>query len=521
MQSIIDKTAELKKLQATDDSPEDRLTIPHLELSDLTREVTEYPIAITKNEKNSGVTVIRHEMGSTSGIAYVGYGIDLSALSLDDINLLAVYSRLMMEGGAGEYDPVALSRRIGIHTGGISVSLLITPVKKEGIPASMVTDCTTMISKLIIKGKATSDNVDELFSIFNLILTDTTLDSKSKVIEMLKEGKSRLESGIQGSGHTYALNRMRSRYTAAGYIDEMMSGISSLDSIKALLKEAEEDWPSVLARLENIRKTIITQETARDGMFLDLTGDSKVLETIQPSVESFLQKLPGDSNGAKLPNFYKEQHPWAAQATKKMTELAPVIDEGFIVPTQVSYVGKGGLIFDKGEAVRGSDSVVSRFLRTGYLWDNVRVIGGAYGGFCVFAQGSGFFGFLSYRDPNLSKTLDVYDAAADALMAAADDLEKDPEALATAIIGAIGDMDGAKSPDQKGWTAFNRWISNESAEDRQLFRDEILNTKASDFRDFAERLRNVKQSSIAVVSSKAAFEVAAKDGKQMKLIEIV
>ena len=521
LQNIIDKTTELKKFQATDDSQEARATIPQLELSDLTKEVVEYPIAISKNEKDTGVTVLRHELSSTSGIAYVGFGVDISALSLDDLSLLPVFTRLMTEGGAGEYDPVALSRRIGIHTGGVSISLLITPVKKDGLSESIVTDCSTMVSKLVIKGKATGENAEELFSIFSLILTETNLDAKNKVIEMLREGKSRLESGIQGSGHTYALNRMRSRYTAAGYIEEKMSGISSLYAIKALLEQAEHDWPSLLARLEKIRETILTQPTARDGMFLDLTGDAKVLATIQPSVESFLKDLPGDSKGKKLPNFYKEQHPWATDALKEMSEFAPLIDEGFVVPTQVSYVGKGGRIYETGESITGSASVVSRFLKTGYLWDNVRVMGGAYGGFCVFAQGSGFFGFLSYRDPNLSKTLDVYDAAADALMAAADDLERNPEALATAIIGAIGDMDGAKSPDQKGWTAFNRWIANESAEQRQKFRLEILSTTPADFRDFAERLRNMKDPSIAVVSSKAAFEAAAKEGKSLSLTEVV
>ena len=128
---------------------------------------------------------------------------------------------------------------------------------------------------------------------------------------------------------------------------------------------------------------------------------------------------------------------------------------------------------------------------------------------------------MSYRDPNLSKTLDVYDAAADALMAAADELEKDSQALATAIIGTIGDMDGALSPDQKGWTAFSNWITGQSKEDRQRFRDEVLNTKASDFRDFAHRLRNMKNPSVAVVSSKAAFEAALKEGKVLTLTEVL
>ena len=145
---------------------------------------------------------------------------------------------------------------------------------------------------------------------------------------------------------------------------------------------------------------------------------------------------------------------------------------------------------------------------------------GAYGGFCTFSPFSGFFSFLSYRDPNLHKTLDVYDAAADYLLSVADTLENDPEALATAIIGTIGDMDGALSPDQKGSTQFQRWLINESPEHRQRIRDEILATKPSGFREFAERLKKLDNPSVAVVSSKAAFEEAAKNGKDFALKEI-
>lgn len=187
----------------------------------------------------------------------------------------------------------------------------------------------------------------------------------------------------------------------------------------------------------------------------------------------------------------------------------------------MSYVGKGGRIYQDGESIDGSTSVVSKFLRTGYLWDHVRVMGGAYGGFCVFARGSGTFSYLSYRDPNLGKTLDVYDACADALTAQADELEKNPEALETAIIGAVGEMDNALSPDQKGWTALVQWLTRSSAENRQKFRDEVLETTPQDFRDFAERLRNMKDPSIAVVSSKAAFEAAAAEGKKLTLTDVV
>jgi hypothetical protein len=148
-------------------------------------------------------------------------------------------------------------------------------------------------------------------------------------------------------------------------------------------------------------------------------------------------------------------------------------------------------------------------------------MGGAYGGFCTFSPYSGFFSYLSYRDPNLSKTLDVYDGAAEAVIAAGEFLENDPDALAQAIIGAIGDMDGSLGPDQKGAAAMSRWLINESAEYRQKNRDQILDTKAEDFKAFGERLKALKDPSVAVVSSKAGFDAAKEDGKEMNMKTIL
>ena len=523
LDEVIRKTTELKALQASEDAPEDRATIPSLDLADLKREVTEYPNEVTVDENKSGVTVIRHELASTSGIAYVNFAIDASGVAYEDVPLLSLFTRIMTDTGAGAYSDVQLSQRIGTHTGGVGAGLMKTSVNPLGVPSGSINEGNNMITKLTIRGKATSDKTDELFSIFKLILTEANLDSKKKVIEMLKETKSRLESSIQGSGHSYANNRIKARYSVGGYLDEKMGGISYLDTIKSVLKDAEEDWGSVLARLENIRAAILVKATCRSGMMLDITGDKAVMDTIKPSVDAFLASLPGDADGDKLPDFYNTVHPWVVEAKAEMESMAPLKDEGFVVPTQVSYVGKGGILFEDGEKVSGSTAVVSRFLRTGYLWDHVRVMGGAYGGFCTFNPmgGDGVFTFLSYRDPNLAKTIDVYDATADALLEAAEELEKNPNALATAIIGAVGDLDGALSPDQKGSKAFNRWLVRQTPEERQAFRDEILNTKASDFKDFAMRLKNIKKPSVAVVSSKAAFEAAAKAGKVMELKQVV
>merc|ERR1719343_1483909 len=184
IEKIIKNTVALKGLQAEDDTPDSLATIPKLSLADLKREVTEYPIDVTKNENGSGVTVIRHEMVSTSGIAYVDFGVDVSGVSLEDTTLLPIFTRILLETGAGEYDDVQLSRRIGTHTGGINVNMAVIPVEQEG-DDGVILDGNHFITKLFLKGKATSDKTDELLDIMKLILTDAKLDSQSKVIEML------------------------------------------------------------------------------------------------------------------------------------------------------------------------------------------------------------------------------------------------------------------------------------------------------------------------------------------------
>jgi len=521
IEKVIETTQKLKELQAAEDSPEDRATIPALEIGDLKREVTEYPLEETKNENDTGITVIRHEFGSTSGIAYVNLAVDLSSLAVEDIPLLPLMTRMMMETGAGEYDQVALSRRIGTYTGGLSTTTLTTAVHPEGSSQNAIMDGNHLQSKLLVRGKATSDNVGELFDLMKTVLTEAKFDSKSRVVEMLKETKAGMEAGIGAGGHQAINTRMKARYRVGGYIDEAMTGIAQLDTVRELLEQAENDWPSLLARLENMRSTILNENTCRDGMILDITGDKTVLENVQPSVDKFLNDLPGQSDGEKRPNFYVEEHPWIAPIKKLMSELVPIADEGFVLPTQVSYVGKSGLLYDEGEESNGSAQVVSKFLKTGYLWDHVRVMGGAYGGFCTYSPFSGFFSYLSYRDPNLAKTIDIYDAAGDAVIAAAEQMKNDPDMLSQAIIGTIGEMDGSLGPDMKGFVAFQRWLVNESPETRQRLRDQIIDTKAEDFEAFGKRLNNLKEASCAVVSSQTGFEAAEKAGKKFTLKTIV
>jgi Zn-dependent M16 (insulinase) family peptidase len=524
LHKIVNETKLLKELQAKEDSAEDIATIPSLTLKDIERDVKEYPIKVTSNYRNTGVQLVENEMPSTSGILYVNFAVDVSDVTLDDAPLISIVTRLMQEAGTSQLSDVEMSRKIGTYTGGVSVSSDKIPVlPRDESTHNTVKEGDMMLTKVFFKGKATKERGSELFDIFDMMLNDAKLDSQSKVVEMLKERKSRVESGIQSSGHSYAQLRLRARYSVGAYMDEYFGGISALPRLKALLIMAENDWDAMRAKLFSIRDTMLAQSKCRDGMVMNVIGDEATLKATRGSMDSFIESLPGDAavgESAKFQDFYSVPHPWAVEAKKRMAKEALLEDtnEGFVVPTQVSYVGSGGRLYQVGEVTTGASTVVSRHLKTGYLWDTVRVIGGAYGGFCTFGPGSGLFTYLSYRDPNLAGTLDAYDAAADALLEQAENLTE--EQLATSIIGTIGDLDGAMSPSQKGSAQFMRWLQNESAEERQRYRDEVLGTKKQDFVDFAKRLKSMKRTT-SVVSSRAQIEEAIKAGKAMDIVDVL
>ena len=152
----------------------------------------------------------------------------------------------------------------------------------------------------------------------------------------------------------------------------------------------------------------------------------------------------------------------------------------------------------------------SRFLNTGYLWDTVRVMGGAYGASGSFSAVSGRYLFSSYRDPNVTNTLRAYDKAAQSIRVESEVLSEAD--VLEAVIGAIGDLDSPQSPDQKGFAALSQFLHGGTQADRQLWRDEVLATTALDFSDFGKRLSKLGESgSVVVVGSESSLEAANKD----------
>lgn len=498
---VIEATKRLKEAQLAEDSPEAKATLPRLGLEDIEKKNTELPIEIKRvgAQSDDGVTILTHSVLS-NGILYAEAAFDFSSLDDEDLPYLPLFSRMLMESGTSNYDDVALSRKIGSETGGVSTSY-ITDVKSNH---GKIADPDNLILYLMIRGKAVADKIPVMLDIFHDVLLNAKLDNQKRALEMLKESKIRKETSVITSGHTFAATRLAARFSFLGYLAEKTGGITSVRDAGNLISQVENDWTSVQARLEKIRDKVVR----KGAIVVNLTADDKTLDKAMPAVDKFLEKLPGRS-AEKEPNNLLNS--W------KKKGLTYDHNEGFSVPSQVNYVVKGGTMIEAGQHVPGSYSVISRYLSTGYLWDNVRVLGGAYGGFARFSESSGRFVYLSYRDPNLAVTLDVYDKTSKHL----EEAEISDQDLLQAIIGTVGDLDGPLSPDQKGYSSFMQFLSEESPEDRQRWRDEILNCSPKDFKDFAKKLDVVKEKgSVVVVGSEsslaAANEVLSKE-KQLKI----
>lgn len=244
--------------------------------------------------------------------------------------------------------------------------------------------------------------------------------------------------------------------------------------MQTLEKQVDTDWHLVIEALEEIRDGLF----ARRNALVNLTADNKLITRAESYISSLLQAFPNGVVAKNPPNTCLEQS-----------------NEGLVVPTQANYVGKAYNIYNSGYKLHGSAHVISRFIGNTWLWDRVRQKGGAYGSFCNFDIQSGTFLFLSYQDPNLLETLDVYDNTVQYLR----DLEIDKESLRREIIGTIGDIYSYEAPDAKGYSSMLRYIRGITHEERCMRRGEILSTRLSDFKEFANGLEAAMAKSVVVV----------------------
>jgi presequence protease len=467
LEALVEATCTLKRLQETPDPPEALATIPTLALDDLPRRNKAIPIEVTRV---ADTQVLYHDL-ATNGVLYLDLALDLHVLPADLLPYVSLFARALLETGAGQQDFVRLSQRIGQTIGGIRPQVWI----------SAVLDSQSAAARLVLRAKAVPEKGAELLAILRDVLLGAHLDHSERLKQLVLEEKASKEFSLVPSGSHFVDMRLRAKLHEADWAKERISGISYMRFLRKLADEFDTCWPTLRAAMERIRSLLVT----RAEMLCNVTVDAASWRNFKPELASFLATLPSSP---------------VAQSSWQIGEGANF--EALIIPASVNYVGKGANLYRVGLKPTGAAHVVTKYLRTTWLWDKVRVQGGAYGGLCSLDHRSGNFTFLSYRDPNLLETIDIYDQTPDFLKRT----ELNESELTRSIIGAIGDIDAYQLPDAKGYTSMQRYLAGEADDIRQRRRDEILGARIADFRAFADALSElIDHGQVVVLGSEQAI----------------
>ena len=460
---IIKQNENLEKYQNKVETDETLLSIPLLNREDIKKDVEEIPLL---NLIEKDVSILHHP-DNTNGITYINLFFDTKSVPQELIPYTVLLSSLLGKVRTEKHNYEELSNLININTGGIYSKIETYSFKhshKEYLP------------KFIIRGSALSSNISSLFDLLKELITETKLDEVNRIKELISETKSRLEMNIFDQGHVMAARRVSSYFSAVGKYMEITHGIEYYTFVSDLASKFNEDKEVVLENLLRVFKLIFN----KNNLLISVTADKNDFETIRQDLVSLIEELPND----KL-----EEHTYSF-------ELAPK-NEGLLTPGNVQYVAKGYNFKDLGYEYSGNMQVLKTIVSLDYLWNKVRVAGGAYGALANFSK-NGNVVFSSYRDPNLKETLNVYDN----MFKYIKDLNIDEREMRKYIIGTISNMDTPLSPFMKGDRATTHYISGITLEERQSERNQVLSTTVDDIRKYSDLLNEaMKENYLCVLGN--------------------
>ena len=480
---VAETTRNLKELQEQTDPPEALARIPSLTVEDLPR--TNKPIPIER-EMIEGVRLFTHKL-ATSGVLYLDLGFDLRSVPGELLPLLPLFSRALLQTGTAKEDFVSLTQRIGRSTGGIG------PQRWN----STKRDSKETAAWLFLRGKSVPEKAEELLAILTDVLASAQLDNRERIRQMVLESKAGFESSLAGMGNGIVSMRLRAQFSESDWLNEQLGGVTHYFFLRDLAKEIDSDWPAVQGKLEAIREILLN----RANMVANVTADAGIIDAFRPQLTSFLRGLPVGSGSAGGWGFVERRK-----------------SEGLTFPGQVNYVAKGANLIEFGLKPVGGVAVALKHLNTTYLWDKIRVQGGAYGGSSSFDPFSGGFAFTSYRDPNLLGTIENYDKAAGFLR-----LPIGEQELTRSIIGVIGAIDTYRLPDAKGFVSMLYELMDDTDEARQERREQVLGATQRDFIALADAIEQVAQhGQIVVLGSETAIKAANDErGKFLEVTKVL
>ena len=471
VEKLVNATHELEQYQEEESSPEDLAKIPVLKREDISRDIA--PIFNEEMEMD-GVKVVHHNV-ETNGIGYVTLMFDLSGIREELLPYVGILQSVLGIIDTNNYEYGELFNEINVNTGGIGTSLElytdVTKVKEKEFRATFE-----------MKGKALYPKMNVMFKMMREILMESRLDDEKRLKEILAMLKSRLQMSFLSSGHTTAALRALSYTSPMAKFKDDTDGIGFYETVRTI----EEDFDSHKAELIHNLKEISQRIFRADNMMVSCTAAKEGLAAVQEAFPAVRGSL---HSGEKLP-----EEPCILHCTKR--------NEGFKTSSKVQYVARVGNFIDGGAKYSGALQILKVILGYDYLWQNIRVKGGAYGCMSNFNRiGEAYL--ISYRDPNLKRTMEVYEGVVDYLK----DFNVSDRDMNKFIIGTMSNLDRPMNPAAKGARSMNLYMNHVSEEMIRTERGQILDARQEDIRNLAGVLQAMlDQHLICVIGSEDKIE---------------
>ena len=451
LEKIVEQTRQLRAFQEEPDRPEDLAKIPLLAREDIRRKVE--PVIL--EERCVGDTKLIYHSIPTNGISYFRLLFDVTDISSELFPYIGILKAAFGLVDTENYSYQELFTQTDLLTGGIVPVTNLYPNAK---------DLTQKRITFEVKGKAFDKNLQDAMALIEEMLIRSDYSDTKRLYEILAELKSRLQSSMMSAGHVVAGGRAVSYFSENAAIQEVLSGMDFYRLLEKICGDWEQEGKKTVEKLSELAKQIF----CRENLLLDfISQDEAVYEQFRELAGGLKEKLPVKNAAGQ---------PYRVETVRR--------NEGFLSSSQVQYVCRAGNFLKHGLPYTGALRILKGILGNDYLWNQVRVKGGAYGCMCSFGK-NGDAWFVSYRDPNLAKTIEAFEAAPGWVEQFADD----ERAMTQAVIGTISEMDTPMNPAAKGLRSLSIYLTNQTEEQLQRERDEVLDATAQDIRALAAYIR--------------------------------
>ncbi|MBE5893738.1 MAG: insulinase family protein [Lachnospiraceae bacterium] len=450
IEDVRETVRKLNAFRETEDTRDNLEKLPLLSREDLKKEAADF----VNEERLIGDTKLLYHNLFTNGIGYLRLIFSAKDVPEAYFPYIPILKGCIGMLNTEHYGYGDLFNEVNLVTGGI-VSVNNAYGNVEDPDACHVT--------FEVKTKVFYENMEKAMALMQEMLLTSDFTDTKRLYEIIAEGKSRMQGQMTSGGHSVAAGRAASYGSIPAAISEVLSGIPLYRLVSGLEANFEEEKDDLVAKLQGLAKMLFRKE----NLMVDFVGEEKALGQLEAPVESLK---------AALYTCPVEKGRFVPVVSKK--------NEGFMTAGQVQYVCRAGNFRRKGLPYKGTLRVLKVMMGYEYLWVNIRVKGGAYGCMCNFGK-SGDSYFVSYRDPHLDKTLEVYEKAAEAIAR----FEADERTMTQYIIGAVSDLDMPMNPAAKGLQSLSAYMTGLTHEMLQKERDEVLSATGDDIRELADYIR--------------------------------